>query len=202
MTKRFLIAVVFVLGLGVTPAAAQGNASQFIQKLADQAIAVLNQQSLPLAQREQRFRQLLREGFDLPFIARFVLGRYWRRATPEAQQDYLSVFGEYVLLSYSNRLGGYSGETFSVLGEREAGKKDVIVTTQIDRPSGPAIRADWRVRVSGPEPRVIDVMVEGVSMAVTQRQEFASVVQRNGLDGLIQVLQARISRLSATARQS
>jgi phospholipid transport system substrate-binding protein len=87
----------------------------------------------------------------------------------------------------------------TIISERPAGTKDVVVSTRILRPSGPPIDADWRVRTTGERYRIIDVMVEGVSMVITQRSEFAAVVQRHGLQGLIEVLRARTTKLPAVA---
>ncbi len=176
-----------------------GNASQFIHQLGNQAITTLQTPGITLEEREARFRGILRQGFDLPFIGRFVLGRYWKQTAPEVREDYLNLFSEYLLQIYSARLGGYAGETLSVIGERPAGAKDVVVSTRIERPSGPPITAEWRVRVTDDRLRIIDVSVEGVSMVVTQRSEFASVIQRNGVEGLIEVLRARTTKMSVTA---
>ena len=100
---------------------------------------------------------------------------------------------------YSAMLGGYAGETMAVVSEQAAGEKDILVHTRIDRPSGPPIEAHWRVRSKDGNQRIIDVMVEGISMAVTQRAEFRSVIKRHGIDGLIQILDAQSNKLSATA---
>ncbi len=195
------------LAVGLLPATAKAEASaeavngasQFIQWLADQAIAVLGASNSTLETREAEFRRLLGQGFALPFISRFVLGRYWRTTTPEQREDYQELFAEYILRTYSNRLGGYAGETFKVTGARPAGKQDILVATRIDRPSGPPIKADWRVRIFDNEYKIIDIMVEGVSMAVTQRSEFTNVVRSQGIDGLLQALRARTERMPATS---
>ncbi len=204
MIKRRLIltlALVAMTGVAsVAYAMAQaGSASQFIHQLGNQAIATLQTPGITLEEREARFRGILRQGFDVPFIGRFVLGRYWKQTAPEVRDDYLNLFSEYLLQIYSARLGGYAGETLSVLAERPAGAKDVVVSTRIERPSGPAITAEWRVRVTDSRLRIIDVSVEGVSMVVTQRSEFASVIRRNGVEGLIEVLRARTTKISVTA---
>jgi phospholipid transport system substrate-binding protein len=73
-----------------------------------------------------------------------------------------------------------------------------MVSTRIDRPSGPPVEAQWRVRDNAGQPRIIDVMVAGISMVTTQRDEFAAVVQRQKVAGLIEVLRARTSKLPAT----
>ncbi len=82
-----------------------------------------------------------------------------------------------------------------MVSERPTGAKDVVVSTRIDRPSGPPIAAEWRVRATDNRLRIIDVSVEGVSMVVTQRSEFASVIQRNGVEGLIEVLRAHTTKM-------
>ena len=198
--RRILLPVVLVFWMGLSGPAGSvvqpGAASQFIRQLSDQAIATLSAPGGSLEGREAQFRSLLSQGFDLSFIGRFVLGRYWRQASPDQRADYLS---EYVLQTYSARLGGYAGESMTIISERQAGTKDVVVSTRIDRPSGPPILADWRVRITDGRYRIIDIMVEGVSMVVTQRSEFAAVIQRRGLQGLIEVLRARTTKLPVTA---
>ena len=181
--RRLLVPALFValIGAGDAAFASVDDAARFIQRLGDQAIAALRASDLTLEQRESRFRGLLSQGFDLSFIGRFVLDEYWRLATPEQQDDYLALFSEYVLQTYSARLGGYAGETMTVVGARQANEKDVVVRTRIDRPSGPPITTAWRVRTTGGRYRIIDVMVEGISMAIAQRSVFAAVVQRHGI---------------------
>ena len=203
MTRRFFLSTIVGLWIALrnfaVAAVQPGAASELIRRLGEHAIAALGVPGASLEEREARFRSLLSEGFDLAFIGRFVLGRYWRQATPEQRSDYLALFGEYVLQTYSARLGGYAGESMTIISERPAGTKDVVVSTRILRPSGPPIDADWRVRTTGERYRIIDVMVEGVSMVITQRSEFAAVVQRHGLQGLIEVLRARTTKLPAVA---
>lgn len=178
-------------------AATAGPASDHIRELADKAIATLAETSGNLAEREDRLRPILADGFDMPHIARFAMGRYWNRATSEQQRQYVATFSDYVVATYARRFGGYSGEKLSVLSEKALGPKDYSVVTRIERADNPPIDAEWRVRIDGGPAQVIDVVVEGVSMSVTQRAEFASVVRQNGVDGLISVLQARSSRLKA-----
>ena len=176
-----------------------GGASKFIRGLGDQAIRVMQAQQMPLDARETQFRALLADGFDIDFISQFALGRAWQTATPEQRSNYRQFFGEYILKVYSSRFGGYSGETLTIVSERAAGQQDTVVATRIDRPSAPPIAAEWRVRLAGNSYKIIDVMVEGISMAATQRSEFAAVVKRDGLDGLINMLDLRTSKISATA---
>jgi len=190
---------VIMVSAPATARIATDAAVQHITWLASRALATLRQPNQDLAKREAVFGKLLRQGFDISFIGRFVLGPYWRRASREEQSDYLELFGDFLVKTYARRLGGYAGERFAVVGAHEAGKQDVVVETRIQRPGGPAFSAAWRVRQIGAHPRIIDVSVEGVSMAVTQRQEFGAVVNRTGMAGLLNLLRARTQRLSAVS---
>ncbi|HTT81560.1 MAG TPA: ABC transporter substrate-binding protein, partial [Stellaceae bacterium] len=144
-------------------------------------------------QRLARFRVLFREDFDVPEIARFVLGRYWRVATPDERQEFMRLFQEYIVRAYSARLGAYAGEPFRVVDARPDGD-ETVVTSQIVEQSGQAIAIDWYVTETPMGYRITDVYVGGVSMAVTERDEFASVIQRSGgVAGLIAQLRQKLA---------
>ena len=207
MTRRrllYLCAVIAVciVGLGAPVAQADGE-SEFIRKLGEQAISVLRAEDKSLAQREAAFREILKQGFDMPLIARFALGRYWRIASKEQRRDYLNLFTEYIVQSYASKLGGYKSDALVIVSTRPLeNKMDVLVNTRIERPSGGPIKTVWRVRNTQNRLRIIDVMVEGISMLVTHRQEFAAVIRRHGLAGLLETLRARTGTLPATASKS
>jgi len=202
MKRKLLAGMLLAFALGAGSAFAtviKGGASTFVNNLADQAIKVLAQKDTPLVVREAKFQKILTTHFDVPIIARFALGRYWRQASTEQKKDYVDLFGRYVAKSYVTKLGGYTGEKFNVLSERPlSNKKDVLVNTRIVRPSGPPVNVAWRVRSRKDNKLIVDVMVEGISMALTQRNEFSSVVQRYGLPGLLESLRARTTKVSAT----
>ena len=173
------------------------GARKFVKWLADQAIRILRAPGATLEQREAIFRRLLRQGFDLKLIGRFVLGRHWRTATPEQRNDFQLLFEEYLVTIYSNRLGGFSGEIFTVVSVRSAGQRDAVVRTRINRPSGRPITADWRVRATNNRFKVIDVVVAGVSMAVAKRSEVAAVIKNSGFEGLLAAMRARVQKFPA-----
>lgn len=192
-----LILVLAALG-PIAPAAAAADPTAMINDLGNEALEVLGK-NVPPGEREARFRQLFHQDFDVPGIARFVLGRYWRTATPAEQQEFVGLFSEYIALAYSNRLAEYSGETLKVLGSR-AEADGSLVQSEIVRPNGaPPAKVDWRLSRTDGGYKISDVIVEGISMAVTQRSEFASVIQRNGgqVQGLIRVLRAKTAGAGA-----
>lgn len=175
--------------------------SRFILEIGNRAISLLRTKQISEADRTARFGELLQTGFDLDYIGRFVLGRHWRAASDPQRAAYLDLFSQFVVKTYASRLQGYSGESFAIVSERVAGIKDSVVRTRIGRPGGgAAIDADWRVRKYHDSYRIVDVMVAGISMVVTQRQEFDAVIRRVGIDGLIAELRSRTgNHTTATA---
>ncbi|MGH7045043.1 MAG: MlaC/ttg2D family ABC transporter substrate-binding protein [Stellaceae bacterium] len=200
MTRRcVLIAVCCCLVCGLSlampsrPAVAAADPAAVITDLGNQALEVLGKNVDPNT-RVARFRQLFSTDFDVPGIARFVLGRYWNVATPQQQQEFIRLFTDYIALAYSNRLAEYSGERLKVTGSRAA-PNGSLVSSEIVRPNGaPPAKIDWLLTPHAGTYRINDVIVEGVSMAVTQRSEFASVIQRHGgqVEGLITALRQKI----------
>jgi phospholipid transport system substrate-binding protein len=196
ISRRSLILAAIALSLGLAisaqPAAAAADPAEIIRDMGNQALEVLGKK-VPPSEREARFQELFHQDFDVPTIARFVLGRYWRLATPAQRQEFVRLFFQYTILTYSNRLGEYSGEQFHVTGSRPDGDGS-IVTSEIIRPNAPPTKVDWRLNSTDGTYKITDVIVDGISMAVTQRSEFASVIQRHGgqLQGLLALLRQKI----------
>lgn len=188
-----LFALVYVM-----PASAESSTPrQFIESLGEETIRAITQPDVPEDARLSEFERLFRRGFDVNTISRFVLGRYWRRATPQQRKEYQTLFADFIVTTYASRFRQYSGETLSVDGERKASQRDTIVSSEIVAPQGPPIRVDWRVRTKNDDHKIVDVIVEGVSMAITQRDEFASVIRRGGGD-----IEALISELREKSQSS
>jgi len=171
----------------ITPQAGNG-AEALINDLGNKAISFLSDASLTDAKRTQEFSKLLSNNFDMKTIGRFALGRYWHNANETQRDEYFQLFEDMVISVYSQRFNEYSDQQFSILGSRADGPRDNIVQSLITNKSGGSdIHVDWRVRQKKDGGyKVVDVIVEGVSMSVTQRSDFSSVIQRGG--GNIEVL--------------
>ena len=204
LTRR-LILILLPLVIAVGPAVAApppgdagAQAAAFMNELWNHAVELLNKQT-PVTERQARFRALFHDDFDCPGIARFVLGRYWRTATPGEQKEFLKLFEDYVVFVYTARLSDFGGEQFKIAGSR-LDSDSVIVTTDVITPGAPQpLKIDWRLVNDDGTYKISDVIVEGVSMAVTQRSEFASVIQRHG--GQVQGLLELMRQKTASAAQ-
>ena len=156
------------------------GAQSFIDNMAGRAIEFLGNPGMSDEAKRQQFDKLLRDSFDMETIGRFALGRYWSQATEAQRREYMTLFRKMVLNVYAGRFSDYDGQKFETRSARQEGEKDTLVTSFIVPASGPEIQVDWRVRYKDGRYRIVDVIVEGVSMSVTQRSDFAAVIQRGG----------------------
>jgi phospholipid transport system substrate-binding protein len=166
------------------------GAENFVGSVAERGIGFLSDSAISHEKRQASFKRLLQDSFDLDTIARFSLGRYWKVADDAQRKEYTKLFENMIIGVYSNRFGEYNGEKLEVKGSRAEGDNDILVNSAIIPTNGQEIQLDWRVRYKGGQYKVVDVIVEGVSMAVTQRSDFSSVIQRGG--GNVGVLLAHL----------
>lgn len=197
MLRKTLLLAALVL-LAAAPARAAENkalppAAQFVQKLGDQALVELTDKGLSREARESRARSLLTRHFDIQTIGRFALGPAWREATEAQKKEYMRLFEDMIIKTYTSRFEEYSGQSFQVDGAREDGDRDYIVSSRIIQKGGPPVLVDWRVRKKEGSFKIVDVIVESISMSVTQRSDFSAVIQRGGgkVEALLDSLRKR-----------
>lgn len=172
---------------------ANANPEEFVQRLSDDVVKTLDNPDLASEEKLQNLKLLLDKAADLELLAKLILGRYWRSATPEEQSDYVNVFQQLVNQTMADRLSDYGGETITVVGSQVLNERDTMVSTVVARPGGsPPFSVDWRVRETDGRSAVIDVVAEGVSLVVTQRSEIGDVVAKSGMSGLIDKLNERL----------
>ena len=181
-------------GLDLHPA----GAARMVEDLGTQTAAALaSPQAETPAKRREMLRALVREGFDLELTSQFVLGKHWHRASQEQRGEFMELFTEYLLNSYARHLASFRAESLSVVASNPVGEKDILVETNVEGPDGAAAPV-WRVRAVEGGYKIIDVSVDGMSLALTQRREFASVVNRVGLEGLLKLLRQKLEDQAKT----
>lgn len=173
-----------------TPVAAdEASAAAFVQNLGNTALMSLTSKDISHKARESRVRDILRKNFDVQAIGRFAMGGAWRTATEAQRSEYMGLFEDMIVQTYTKRFEDYSGQTLKV-GKAVKDKNDYLVASQVvQKDGGSPVNLQWRVR----DNKVVDVVVEGVSMSVTQRSDFASAMQQGGgtVDALLSSLRKR-----------
>ena len=199
----FLLLTISLGGIGQARAqTSPQEAAKFVLALGSEAVLLQSAvRSEPLEKRAALLQGLVRRGFNLELISQFVLGRFWHRATAEQRAEFQELFTEYLVNSYARQLGSYRAETLTIVGSHPVGRKDVLVETRVESSDG-AANPIWRVRAKDGEYKIIDVSIAGVSLALTQRREFAAVINRQGLDSLLDMLREKLAAQAKAAHNA
>jgi len=181
MMLRSLLLSAFVLLSGIiggapSALAAAVDPTSFVSDLASRALAPMPNEDT--AVKQERFRQLFRQYFDVEACARAALGPYWLKATALQRQEFVGLYEDYVVIAYSTAFRALGGESFKVLGS-QPDKGRVIVTSRIEINDAAPIRVDWQLNPTNRGYKVTDVIVNGISMASAQHSDLVSVIQRN-----------------------
>jgi phospholipid transport system substrate-binding protein len=189
--------------LAAHPARAAGDASAFITELGRHAIAIMKDPEISRADRQRQFEALMAEDFDLPKMAQFVLGNYWQNASETERQQFTTAFGYYMTGVYSTRFSEFNAQSFRVTTQRAQNEMTTVVSSEITRTStGEEIDLDWVVAKTPGSYKVIDITAGGMSLTREQREEFSSVVHRNGdsIANLVRQLQMKSTELADSVR--
>lgn len=169
------------------------DASELVRSLGEEILGIVSEPGRSQAERLTLIVRRLEPAIDLPLIGRLTLGRHWRALDASQQARFLESYRAYGIALMGQLLRGYRGETFEVLGARALKGSDSVVSSRFHRPAGlPSVRVDWRLRPdSQGSLKVIDLVAEGISLVVSQRDQFNAIYERDGFDGIIATLQAR-----------
>ncbi len=178
------------------PAGAQGasdKASALIKSIGDQLVSVVNG---PGGERDKRARltEIIDSGVDVDGVARFCLGRFWRSASAEQQRRYMELFHQVLVNNITSKIGDYRGVRFQ-MGRTQRRDEDAVVSTVVERPNNPPTNVDWIVSSPAGDPKIIDVVAEGTSLRLTQRQDYASYLSHNNnnIDALINAMRQQVA---------
>ena len=202
---RFSLLLFIAVTLGgtaalVRPLSAEDGAGQpdtFLVEFGNKAIAKLTEPNVSDEDQIARFRELLYEGFDVPVIAQFVAGRYWRSANDAEREAFVKVFERYLDQRFRPLFRKYEGQEFRTTGVRaDSGSANLYwVAMSIDVGASDKAQLEWRIRKDDNGYKILDVKAEGVSMAQTLRDEYGSVARnQGGLSGLTKVLREKIDQ--------
>ncbi len=186
VVQRFLpglaLAILLMAAPLSRPAQAAEDATQFMNDLGSKVLHLVADKQGPEGPRKQEFTQLAVQSFDVPKIARYVLGRYWRTANDDQRQQFSEAFQTYMIQVYWSRFSAYAGVSFKVASQREEGN-EIYVFSEVALPNGqPPAKVTWHLEKAGDSFKIVDASLDGISQAVTYQSEFASVIEQHGGD--------------------
>lgn len=190
---RFIILSLLSFFLMLSPVQAdEQKARDFADSIARDALEILKSEVSEEGKLDGLEKLFVRT-VDTEWIARFVIGKHWRGLEEEKQKEYLENYKNFLVAHYTSNFQEYTeGTKFEITRSREIKKNQYMVHMNINRPQDAApIKVDYRVRQKEGVYRVIDIVVEGVSLLNTQRSEFSAVIQRKGVSHLIAQLKAK-----------
>lgn len=190
LTRRttLLLSAAALATLAAGPRAWAQDATGFIVNLGNQLATVVNGPG-SYDEKKRRLAPLIESAVDVDGIALFCMGIHWRRATPPQQAEFTRLFHQVLLNNIGGKLGQFQGVTFrtTTTNQREG---DSVVGTVIQRPNQQPNNVQWIVSTASGRPRIIDVQAEGVSLRLTQRNDYSAFMTRNGnnVDALLDAM--------------
>lgn len=191
----FLCAALFMFGAEARADIDASKAEQFVKNVTQQGIEELINSDVSESERKARFTKLFNQDLDLDFIGKFVLGRYWRTATPKQRDDFIDVYRKLNIQTWSERFNEFKGKHFEFLGTEKSKSEDqIFVNSQVPMQEGKPASVKWRVKETNGKMQIVDIIIENVSLAQTSRSEYTSYIQKSpkGIDGLIADLKAKL----------
>lgn len=182
-------------GLGLLFATAPTAASEateearaVVDRTAQEVLEILRAPDLTDEERRERIEAIAFERFDFRTISKLVLARDWRRLDPDQRKEFVQSFKEFLSHTYGTRIERYDEGSMEITGTRPEPRGDVTVQTRIVGGAADGIVVHYRLRESGGRWRVIDLIIEGISMVSSYREQFSEVMSREGPEGLLQRL--------------
>lgn len=192
--RQFLLSVLVMVFALPALAAPADDVKAFADKLASNALVIVKNEKLSKDEKQTQLESLFRTNVDIPWVAKFVMGKFWRTASEQQKSDYLSSYEKFILKNYTSKLTNYSGQAYKILDTKKDEDGDYLLTMEVESPNGePSVLLDYRIRKVGAGYKIFDIIVEGVSMITTQRSEFSSVITNQGIDYLIDALKKKIA---------
>jgi len=200
MFSKKVVLIIFLIFFLISPKQqfnyilAESDPGSYVMEMTTNAINTLTNKSISQNEKESQFGKLFDKNFDVSSISRFVLGKYWKQASLDQKKNFIKAFRNYVVKTYSSRFNEYSGEKLKLVNyENEKNPKIFLVHTILERQDAPVIKVDWRIGKKKDRFVILDIIIEGISLAITQRSEFVSVIDQNegSIDQLISLLKER-----------
>lgn len=195
--KKIYLWVLFFLGVATVANAAidKEKALSMVENLTKEGIEEIVNSDASVSEKNEVFRKLFDENLDIDFISRYVLGRYWRKASVAQRVNFVSLYREYNVKTWSKRFDEFKGKKFVFKGVVIGGNPNqAFVETEVPMDEGKPVTVRWRVSDKDGVLKIIDIIIENVSLVQTARSEYTSFIAKSpkGIDGLLENLREKI----------
>ena len=200
MHKKIFTAVIGSVMLLANVAKADVNAAkaeEFVKNTTQEGLVEIINSKASQAERNARFEKLFNSALDLKFIGRFVLGRYWKTASNEQRDRFIDVYRKLNVQTWSKRFDEFKGKEFIFKGTTPSSSSNqIFVNSIVPMDQGQPANVVWRVKQQGDKFKIVDIIIENVSLAITARNEYSAFIKKSpkGIDGLIADLENKISK--------
>lgn len=198
--KKYFASIIIILSFySYVSADESKNAMKYIEGLSNTAFDFLKQENSTLENRAKSLKTLVENQVDLEYVGKYLLGKYQRRATPEQIDEFSHLFIDYMVLSYSNQLKQFAGVDFKILKATETNNGAYLVNSKITQSNKDSFDIQWMVKKNASRQwQIIDILVNGLSMIATQRDEFVSVIrrQKGNIGKFIKLLSKQVEKAS------
>jgi phospholipid transport system substrate-binding protein len=201
-------AVVLAAGLGLSMLsyplhAAPASGGDTVQGLYDALLSTMkNGRILGQSGRFTQLEPVIRRSFDIASMARLSVGPTWASLTEAQRQQMTESYGRYISAIYADRFDSYAGQKLEVSGEHPA-PSGVMVRSEIIKANGEPVKVDYMMHRTGDSWLISDIYLDGaISEVATRRSEFAAILKKDGIDGLIAALNRKADILTATTAKA
>lgn len=200
MKKNIFATVLAAAMLFIGNVQAQINGAEaeaFVKKVTNEGIEDIINANVSQQEKDKRFEKLFNEALDLDFIGKFVLGRAWRTATPQQRTSFIAVYRELNIKTWSKRFDEFKGRSFVFKGTTPSNSKNqIFVNSTVAMDQGEPAKVVWRVKQNGNTFKIVDIIIENVSLAITARNEYSGFLKNNGgnVDTLINDLKKKVNQ--------
>ncbi len=200
MKKNLFVAIfasIFMFSASANAAVDAAKAEEFVQKVTKEGIEEIINANVSQTVKDERFEKLFNNALDLNFIGQFVLGRYWRTATAEQKKEFISAYRELNIKTWSQRFDEFKGKNFIFKGTTPSNSANqVFVNSVVPMEQGEPAKVVWRVKQTGNNFKIVDIIIENVSLAITARNEYTAYIKTapGGIDDLIKDLQNKTKK--------
>jgi phospholipid transport system substrate-binding protein len=188
--KKIFLYITVILLISSNSNSAENNAEAFVLKLTDEAKIIFNDKSLSKDSRLKKLNDLSSKYLDLDALAGYTLGDYREKATSSERENFNKLFREYFIKNMSSKLNDFADQDLKIIDSKKINENNIIVSTKIfSKKDAQEIAVEWRIFTKDSKLLARDLVVEGLSLARTQKEEFASIIASKGFVGVISALE-------------